>query len=376
MQQYIQRIKDLEAQLGKEGWEKLLADTMKAGETANALGSESGVEALLDKQGPATAFDAALISGSGGQQFRDLSEQYGGGQLLKELAGANRDAQGNWQRLMGDVDAASAARDAEIGAAQRPWLDDGGAVDVGPATDAPKPTGYGYQPGGFQSYEEFRDALMVGGGIHGVGEGISPADALLNKLGEAGLYQGQTVAGTFRNQFAGGDSMDGIAGSLDNQNRFKAFENVEKMYGKAAAQYLWNWMTEGIWNGMAGQNSGAMYKTFADLIELAIEQGALVRDKNGFLREAETPQVKAAREAKEAAFNKSKDIQNQRTSGQSVQGADGTAREMSPQQAWLRGQAEQQGWLDEWERQFLSGVDEPVNPNQGPQVSQDRKSVV
>lgn len=111
--------KDLESQLGKDKWGSLVGDTMKAASEANALGSEGGIQALLGKQqGPATAFDAALIGGAGGEQFRDLNKQYGQGQLSEGLVNANKGAQDRWASLMGDIEAASAARDEEIGAAQ------------------------------------------------------------------------------------------------------------------------------------------------------------------------------------------------------------------------------------------------------------------
>jgi hypothetical protein len=102
------------------------------------------------------------------------------------------------------------------------------------------------------------------GGVHGLAEDLSPVDAGLNALGRAGVYQGGTVAGAFR----GATGADGAAGTnMDNQNRQNAFGQISKEYGQAAAQWLWDNMTDGVWNGMNGQNSGAMYKTLKDMVE-------------------------------------------------------------------------------------------------------------
>lgn len=111
--------KDLESQFNaakKGGWDDFLGRALKANEAANNLGTESGVEALLQKQGasPNSAFDAALIGGAGGERFSDLAKQYGGGVLGKDIEAASKEARSQWDALMGDVDSASAARDAEI----------------------------------------------------------------------------------------------------------------------------------------------------------------------------------------------------------------------------------------------------------------------
>lgn len=108
--------KDLEAQIGADAWSKLVGDTQKAEQSAAALGSEGGVQALL---GPgASKFDAALISGAGGQGFRDTAKQYGGNVLDQRLADANQGAMQRWQSLMGDLQKAGMDRDAEIRSAQ------------------------------------------------------------------------------------------------------------------------------------------------------------------------------------------------------------------------------------------------------------------
>lgn len=108
--------KDLKGAMGEDAWTGLIGDAIKTEGAANALGSQEGVQSLLKNRG-GTAFDAALVGGAGGDQFRDLSKQYGGDALRKQLLGADNAVQGDWKRLMGDVDSASASRDAEINAA-------------------------------------------------------------------------------------------------------------------------------------------------------------------------------------------------------------------------------------------------------------------
>lgn len=130
--------KSLEDQLGKAGWEQLVGDTLRAEEAATALGSEGGVEALLDQQyGNATGFDAALVGGAGGDRFRDLAEQYGSGALTGALGDAAGAARSGWERLMDDVSSAGATRDADIdayAAEQRRLADEGALEDAEAAT--------------------------------------------------------------------------------------------------------------------------------------------------------------------------------------------------------------------------------------------------
>lgn len=354
--------KDLEAQLGSAGWNKLVGDTVHAQGDADALGSESGVEALLRQHapGPSSAFDAALISGAGGKRFGDLSKQYGGGTLTEGLAGANAGAQSDWAKLMGDVDAAAAARDAEIRSATENMDRLANGQKAGPQQSPSAPGGSGNTLGGFGSYNDFREKLAVGGGVHGVGEDLSLADQLINKLGEGGFYEGKNVAGTFRDSTLG-SNLDSVAGSLDDQNRYQAFQNVESMYGSWAAEWVWNNLTEDVWNAMGGKNAGAIYRMLAELIEKGLANGTLTKNSAGQITPVLTEQQQKEKAEKEAAFTKSTDIRNQRTSGESVTGPDGKSREMTPAQNYARAAAYQNGWGEEWDRQFLAGADEPVS---------------
>lgn len=103
----------LEQQLGTDRWSGLVGDTAKAQADAKALGSEGGVQALLGQQtGVSNPFDAALISGAGGQDFRALSKEFGGSKLTDDLVGATQGAQDRWHALMGDIQTAGLDRDA------------------------------------------------------------------------------------------------------------------------------------------------------------------------------------------------------------------------------------------------------------------------
>lgn len=107
---------DLETAAGADTWASLLGNATKAEGEANALGSETGVQALLQQQqaGPEnSAFDAALINGSGGPGFQKLAQQYGGQQLEQQIAGANQNAQNQWASLQGDLAARHASDAAE-----------------------------------------------------------------------------------------------------------------------------------------------------------------------------------------------------------------------------------------------------------------------
>lgn len=343
---------------------KLSGQVDDAAQQVENLGSQGGRETLLEQSGMSDAaygqyggsrLDAMLLGSAGRSKFHGVEQRYGG--LRDELRDANKASEG-----IGD--AARAQSDQAAGDYGR-LLDDYDAKKAGELATAEAggaPTGSGYKPGGYDSYEDFLEQLAAGGGIHKTGMDLSLVDSLNNKLGEAGITEGQGIAEGFRNGVLG-DKGDGIAGSLNDQNRHNAFQNIEKMYGQSAAKWLWQYMTEGLWKGMDGKNSGAMYKTLADLIEAGLENGSLVRGQSGLVTAAQTPEQKAAQQAKDAALTQKVDFDAQRTSGNSVTGPDGQSREMTPQQNYLRAQAEKEGWLDEWEKQFLSGVSEPVNPN-------------
>lgn len=98
--------KDLESSLGADAWGRLLGQGQKAQDDAAALGSQSGVQGLIQQQAGQPlaqngAFDAALEYGQGQKQFGQTAKAGQG--LVNQLAGANQTAQGQWSKLMSDV---------------------------------------------------------------------------------------------------------------------------------------------------------------------------------------------------------------------------------------------------------------------------------
>lgn len=94
--------KDLQESLGANAWSGLLGDTVRAEGSANALGSETGVQALLQQGGntPNSAFDAALINGQGRKAF-DATSKTGAG-LSDGLTKAFGDSQNAWSGLLAE----------------------------------------------------------------------------------------------------------------------------------------------------------------------------------------------------------------------------------------------------------------------------------
>jgi hypothetical protein len=96
----------LEASMTPEAWSKLMGEIQGASKSAEMLGSEGGVQALLQQQSgkPVSGFDAALVNGAGGKGFLDASKQ--GGKLVDNTIGALYGAGDKWSKLTGDVDTA------------------------------------------------------------------------------------------------------------------------------------------------------------------------------------------------------------------------------------------------------------------------------
>lgn len=96
--------KNLEQMMGADPWAKLMGQTGKAQAESAALGSQTGVQALLQQNGPSpdSAFDAALIGGAGRKQFGETAKAGEG--LDDSLTAANTGAQDAWHRLMGDIE--------------------------------------------------------------------------------------------------------------------------------------------------------------------------------------------------------------------------------------------------------------------------------
>lgn len=192
---------DLEQHLGEQAWGKLLGDTAKAQQDATALGSESGVEAMLQKQGaaPNSAFDAALVSGAGGKGFQETAKS--AEPLGNQLAGAAKDSQTTWGKLLGDVDKARFDKTATDEAntfnsnrAQEMYdrehqPTDPAAEAAAKAAEAPTPkkaTNWDQIDDVLYPDGQWRDMDRVMGEIHRAGMTMSGADWAMWAAGEGG----------------------------------------------------------------------------------------------------------------------------------------------------------------------------------------------
>lgn len=325
---------NLESQLGAPAWASLVGDTQRAQGQASALGSEAGVEGLLRKQtmAPNSAFDAALISGEGGQRFRDISKKYGDDTLTKGLAGANEAAQKQWAQLSGDVGAAGDARDAEIRAAtdemNRLSFEQSEADRLAPS--AP-PTGT-QNPWGYTSYNDMLAAGGLGTDIrdaaHSFVNDTSLSNAAVDEAGKAGVYQGSNVAEEFRKGIGLGDD-------LDMQNIRGTFRDITDTYGWEAASWLFDNLTAEEWASLNGKNAGAIFRILQQALEAGIASGAFKQPAAG------------------TVGGKKSDV---KPTGYTTGDADaGTTDE----QETARQNAYREGWGSEWDRQFREGNQNP-----------------
>lgn len=206
---------DLESAAGAAPWQTLIGDTNKAGAEAYALGSESGVESLLQQNQTAPlqgnsdpsktgAFDAALVNGQGQKGFLAENQKYGNNQLQNNVVGAEKSSQDRWKQLQGD----SAARNAMNQQMQSPAvaaaLKDRPSpqkelANVAPPTDAEK--------------GELNQLLFNGNdenawsAMHQAGMNMNPADWATIGMGEAGVDVPPTTeifAGGYGKTFTGG----------------------------------------------------------------------------------------------------------------------------------------------------------------------------
>lgn len=323
--------KSLEASMGATQWQGLMGDAKAADDAKKALGSQTGVQSLLQKQaaGPLAqngAFDAALVSGAGGEAFRKAGND---AVLQKQLGASNQNAQGRWQGLMGDIDAAAATKKANDEWAAN--MAAAGAQQPGATTpsDAPKPKGPGFNSG-FENYDDFKKKTGGLTGIHDLSQKLDPVSAAQIEAGKAGKYDGPTVSEGFRGNVAKGD--------LDNQNRMIAMKELEKEFGAEGAQFIWDTMTQAFWDGMAGKNWGYMYYLMKQMLDGAVANGSFKKpglDAPG--RETELQNVG-------------------QTTGDDSHGT-------TAEQETARNQAYNDGWGTQWDEQFRQGNRNPQNPN-------------
>lgn len=241
--------KDLEGQVGSDAWSKLMGDTVGAQSAANSLGSNEGVQALLQQQGarPATGFDSALLSGAG-TGFGDVAQKYGGSKLTGALAGANTDAQNRWAKLQGDVKKTGAGVDQAILDANKnidPNAKPDAAPDAAPVASTTPQDGSGWHPDGTTDLNSFLTGGDARDAASAVGMGLSPLDQIWQSIPGLGS---ESISQKGANYFTGGG-----AGHPENITR-QALSSVSASYGKEAAEYLWNHMTPDMWKQYLSEN--------------------------------------------------------------------------------------------------------------------------
>lgn len=175
--------KDLEGMLGQDAWGKLLGGAVKGQADAQALGSETGVQGLIQQRAQAPlaqggAFDAALEYGQGQKAFGQTAKS--GADLVGGVAGANEGAQGSWNRLLGDIGEARRQRDATaeadaFNAAQARGGQQGSTYDPEANAKATQDAWDALNAGGGLSAYTFFGGP---GGVNGVGSKDSFFDAL------------------------------------------------------------------------------------------------------------------------------------------------------------------------------------------------------
>ncbi len=100
--------KDLQDMMGASGWGALTGQLQSAQEAQQQLGTQTGVQALLqqNQQGPVTGTDAALISGQGGNRFQTMANGVQGNPLTNGLTNSLQSSQDKWSQLSGQISAA------------------------------------------------------------------------------------------------------------------------------------------------------------------------------------------------------------------------------------------------------------------------------
>lgn len=275
--------KSVEDMLGEKAWGSLLGQTKAAEDQARSLGSEGGVQSLIQRGavGPSTnsAFDAALTSGAGGAGFRQTAKANAG--LTNKLGANNAASQNAWQRLSGDVsnaqndkritDAAArgneqidAANKANAAAAAK------AAADQAAANKPPEP----WRPEGYTDWKSFidpniNDANKAGQYAHEAAMYASPVDWLTRGLGELG-YNGENASQLYAGAMGGGAANGNGNGTWQQGNLRSAARLVQDEYGPEAMQYWWEHMTPQMWQGyMDLGNAGAMARDMRAWLESA-----------------------------------------------------------------------------------------------------------
>lgn len=325
--------KDLQESLGADAWSGLLKDTVRAEGSANALGKESGVQALLQQGGntPNSAFDAALINGQGQKAFADTSKSGAG--LSDGLTKAFGDSQNAWGGLLAETDDArkqKAKRDFEAKAtAEADAFNNqpqGGAAETGP-------TAPGWTPEGYPDLNGFLHPANDGAGgvyedLHGASQQLSPADWITRALGEAGLdvpMASEAFSGAVSGELAPKEHWQ-------TENIRTGLQQIQNEYGAEAAEWLWNNLTPEMWSYWQSlSNPGSIAREMRKLME----QGGFSKRTS----DHDPSEIQAAGATK----------------GVSEYGT-------TDEQETARTNAYRDGWGTEWDEQWRSGNKNPEKP--------------
>lgn len=211
--------KDLQAFLGDSKWSDLGKEFTTAQDKANALGSQTGIQGLLQSQASEpgnSAFDAALLNNAGQKGFQNVFNQYGGTKLTDALSGADTASEVKWQQLQDYINTQENVN--------KPMSTDqpnAAPTDAVKPTDTTTPTnpleqGSGWSPPMASDYDHFMDnSNSVGATAHFMAMLASPADWGTFELG---YLSGQNIPNVSQvytaAEKAGGDGSDAVHGNL------------------------------------------------------------------------------------------------------------------------------------------------------------------
>ncbi len=330
---------DLEAAAGQPAWTQLIGDTVTASNEANALGSEAGLQSILQRDNPNakenSAFDAALLEGQGQEDFEGLAGKYGKGQLEDDVVKAEQASQDRWKQLQGDIDARQQRDAAKAAVTGQPATTSKPGADP---SDTDSSSG-----GGDGSNLNIHDVLFGGEGqkdawsvMHEAGISLSPADQADIAIAESTGEDIDMPTEAF---------VSAITGALAKETHSSwPAAKVEMAYGRLASQYP----------PQALQALLRALKTDKSMMNkyLAMKNpGYMARQMRMWLEQQGFQQ----RGAKDN-IHETRTFGNE---GTTYTDPTGQQRTTSDAQEQARTYAYRQGWGQQWDEQFNNGVDDP-----------------
>lgn len=266
---------DLESSAGSDAWSKLLSDTNTATQEANALGSEQGVQGLLQRNQTTpvgdSAFDAALLEGQGQRGFNDLASKYGGTQLEKGVVDAEKAAQARWAQLQSDIKNRQALDNANKAPQSQP-SDGQSAPSASSDPSTPPPS----QIPGLVStsaqdflYHDPRDASDFDENMHAAGMEMSPLDQLTMGLGDAGIYSGHNTTEYAMGSYGNMAGENGVKSDWGVANIKLALKKMDDEYGHEVSEKIFQYMRQhpDVWDHYKGENAGFISHEMRDLAD-------------------------------------------------------------------------------------------------------------